>query len=62
GLPLAMGAGVDVPMLLLSDLAGLSIETLNTTAQTGVYMTRCDESFFLREESRDAIVRGHIRS
>jgi carbamoyl-phosphate synthase large subunit len=62
GLPLAMGAGVDVPALLLSDLVGLSLNDLNVNARAGVFMTRCDESFFLGEESRNAIVSRHIRS
>ena len=62
GIPLAIAAGVDVGGLLLSDLAGLSISGLQTTAEAGVYMTRCDESFFLKENARDLPASRHIRS
>lgn len=62
GLPLAIGAGVDVPALLLSDSAHLPIVELNRQAELGVYMTRCDESFFLTEKNREQIPGNHLRS
>ena len=62
GIPLAIAAGVDVGGLLLSDLAGLSVSGLQIEAQVGVYMTRCDESFFLKENERDLSASRHIRS
>ena len=62
GVPLAMAAGVDVPALLLSDVAGLSPEGLERTPRLGVYMTRCDESFFLTEATREQSTGGRLRS
>ncbi len=51
GVPLAIAAGVDVPALLLADAGGLDISGLECQPRTSVYMTRCDESFFLSEQS-----------
>lgn len=61
GVPLAIAAGVDVPALLLSNLAGLSIDRLNCDPQLGVFMTRCDESFFLSEATNEQPTGGHLR-
>ena len=61
GLPLAIAAGVDVPALLLSDIAGLSMSGLDRDPQLGVFMTRCDESFFLTEATNEQPTGGHLR-
>ena len=58
GLPLAVAAGVDVPALLLSLAAGRSIEAYRAIpAEPGWYMTRCDESIFVREDVREQLAR-----
>ncbi len=62
GVPLAIGAGVDVPAFLLSDVSGLSYASLESRAQPGIYMTRCDESFFITEAAREAHQGHRLRS
>ncbi len=53
GIPLAIAAGVDVPRLLLEDLAGLPVTPVPLGAyQIGLYLTRYDDSFFLTEAQR----------
>jgi len=60
GVPLAMAADVDVPALLLADLAGVDSSHLNRNATLGLYMTRCDESFFLMEQQVEQTQSGHL--
>lgn len=53
GLPLAVAAGVDIPGMLLALANNQSIANWNTTYLDHVYMTRCDESLFLRATDRE---------
>jgi carbamoyl-phosphate synthase large subunit len=46
GIPLAFAAGIDVPAILIHLAAGLPVQ-VPETYQTDLYMTRCDESFFV---------------
>jgi carbamoyl-phosphate synthase large subunit len=56
GIPLAIAAGVDVPALLLARLAGHSVEVIGAGAyQTGLFMTRFDDSIMITEQTRDAL-------
>nr|BCX01983.1 MAG: carbamoyl phosphate synthase [Bacteroidota bacterium] len=51
GLPLAIAAGVDAPLWLLADAAGLKVDIPPLgTYREGLYMTRFDDSFFLEEK------------
>jgi carbamoyl-phosphate synthase large subunit len=53
GLPLAIAAGVDAPRWLLAQAAGRAVEAPPLgTYQTGLFMTRFDDSFFVSEEDR----------
>ena len=61
GIPLAMAADVDVPALLLSDIAQLNHSELNRQPKLDVYMTRCDESFFLCEATREQPTGSRLR-
>jgi carbamoyl-phosphate synthase large subunit len=55
GVPLAIAAGVDSPRWLLAHAAGLEVELPPPGSyEQGLYMTRYDESFFIREEDRAA--------
>jgi carbamoyl-phosphate synthase large subunit len=50
GLPLAIAAGVDVPKLLLATAAGIPFDRPRIgDYQTGLYITRFDDSYFLPE-------------
>lgn len=54
GVPLGTAAGVDWPRWLLARNAGLPIEIPSLGSyQTGLYMTRFDDSFFLTETERE---------
>ena len=59
GIPLAIAAGVDVPALLLADAANLTTE-IATEYQAGLYMTRCDESFFVTEKLGEQLTSRHL--
>ncbi len=61
GMPLAIAAGVDSPRWLLAHAAGLEVglPPLGSYEQ-GLYMTRYDESFFIREEDRAADARRRL--
>lgn len=53
GAPLGIAAGVDTPRWLLAQAAGLPVDAPPIGRyQTGVYLTRCDQSFFLTEDER----------
>lgn len=53
GIPLAIAAGVDAPLLLLTRAAGLPIDIPALGSyQTGLYLTRFDDSFLLTESAR----------
>ena len=48
GVPLAIAAGVDIPAILIKFLEGRHVDSEVETEYTeGVYMCRCDESFFV---------------
>jgi len=54
GLPLAIAAGVDAPRWLLARAADVDLDIPPLgTYQTGLYMTRFDDSFFLGGEQRE---------
>jgi carbamoyl-phosphate synthase large subunit len=56
GVPLAIAAGVDFPRYLLAKEAGLSVEIPPLGSyQVGLYLTRCDDSYFLTEADRARI-------
>jgi len=61
GVPLAIAAGVDAPLWLLSRAAGLPIEIPPLgTYKVGLYLTRFDESFFLSEADVEQIRSRYI--
>ncbi len=54
GFPLAVAAGADAPLWLLSRAAGLDFEVPPLgNYQTGLYLTRYDDSFLLTEAQRE---------
>jgi carbamoyl-phosphate synthase large subunit len=56
GAPLGFAAGVRSPEWLLADAAGMEVDPPPVgTYEVGLYMTRYDESLFLREEDRAAL-------
>lgn len=60
GIPLAIAAGIDLSELIRQ--ATLSVPNNGALAsyETGIYMTRCDESFFIKESFRDRIEGSHF--
>ena len=59
GVPLGIAAGMHAPEWLLAHAAGLEVDLPPLGSyEVGLYMTRCDESFFLTEEHRAALA-GH---
>jgi carbamoyl-phosphate synthase large subunit len=61
GVPLGIAAGVDTPRWLLAQAAGLPVETPPIGSyQTGLYLTRFDDSFFLTDETRQKIANHHL--
>jgi carbamoyl-phosphate synthase large subunit len=61
GLPLGVAAGADAPLWLLATLAGLPIDIPPLgTYQTGLYLTRFDDSFFLTEEEYARIASSRL--
>lgn len=61
GIPLAMAAGLNVPALILARVAGIQVDVPELgTYETGLHITRYDESFFLREPEF-AVQRGYQR-
>lgn len=54
GVPLGVAAGVDTPRWLLARAAGIPVDIPPLgTYQTGLYLTRFDDSFFLTETDRE---------
>jgi carbamoyl-phosphate synthase large subunit len=54
GVPLSIAAGVEFPTWLLAKVAGLPVDVPPLgTYQTGLYLTRFDESFFLAADERE---------
>ena len=61
GVPLGIAAGVDAPLLLLARAAGLPVQPPQLgTYQTGLYMTRFDDSFVLTEGDRAEVARYRV--
>jgi carbamoyl-phosphate synthase large subunit len=61
GVPLGIAAGVDSPKWLLAKAAGLPVDLPPLgTYQTGLYLTRFDESFFLTADERDQMASCHL--
>jgi len=62
GIPLGIAAGVDAPRLLLASAAGLPARApVLGSYQTGLYLTRFDDSFFIMESAREAMESHRIR-
>jgi carbamoyl-phosphate synthase large subunit len=56
GAPLGFAAGMRSPEWLLAQAAGMAVDLPELGAyEVGLYMTRYDESLFLREEERAAL-------
>ncbi|NJK79922.1 MAG: ATP-grasp domain-containing protein, partial [Chloroflexaceae bacterium] len=61
GSPLGIAAGVDSPAMLLARAAGIPFEAPPLGSyQTGLHITRFDDSFFLSEEHREQMARNHL--
>jgi carbamoyl-phosphate synthase large subunit len=61
GLPLGIAAGADSPRWLLARAAGLLVEIPPLGSyQTGLHLTRFDESYFLTEAERERMASGHL--
>jgi len=61
GVPLGIAAGVDSPRWLLAKAAGLPVDLPPLgTYQTGLYLTRFDESFFLTADEREQMASCHL--
>jgi carbamoyl-phosphate synthase large subunit len=56
GVPLGIAAGVDAPRWLLARVAGLELDLPSLGAyQTGLYLTRFDDTFFITEAQHEQI-------
>ena len=61
GLPLGIAAGVDAPKWLLANLAGISLSIPPIgTYQTGLYLTRFDDSHFVTKAQREKMASNRI--
>jgi carbamoyl-phosphate synthase large subunit len=61
GIPLGIAAGFDVPLLLLGRCAGMPVGPPPLGSyETGLHITRFDDSFFLEEQRRVQIAGQHI--
>jgi carbamoyl-phosphate synthase large subunit len=61
GVPLGIAAGVDAPLLLLAELAGMRVEhPVLGQFETGLFMTRFDDSFLITETEREQMARHRI--
>lgn len=60
GLPLAIAAGADFPGFLLRLAADLPLPEPIPDYRDGVYMTRCDDSLFLRADNGDHLDRRYL--
>jgi carbamoyl-phosphate synthase large subunit len=62
GVPLAIAAGVDIPALLVAAAMNRPIDWKVTDKYTtGLYMSRCDQSFFVTETQLDEISSDYLR-
>jgi carbamoyl-phosphate synthase large subunit len=61
GVPLGIAAGADSPQWLLARTAGIQIEIPPLgTYQTGLYLTRFDDSYFLSQEDYENMARRRL--
>lgn len=61
GIPLGIAAGANSPLWLLARAAGIAIDIPPIGSyQTGLYITRYNESFFLTESDREELGSHHI--
>ncbi len=60
GLPLAIAAGLDVPAILIALASGKPCQHLLREPEQGLFMTRCDESIFVREDAREPLGRSDL--
>lgn len=61
GAPLGVAAGADYPRWLLARAAGLPLDIPPLGSyQTGLYLTRFDDSFFLSEDDREQMARHRL--
>ena len=61
GVPLGIAAGVDSPRLLLAEAAGIPVDRPAAgNYQTGLYMTRFDDSILLTEQQRNDLASSHL--
>jgi len=61
GVPLGIAAGVDSPRWLLAHAAGLPVDIPPLGSyQTGLYLTRFDDSFFLSEADHDQMASNRL--
>ena len=61
GVPLAIAAGVDIPALLIAAANDQPIDRKVTDPYiTGLYMSRCDQSFFVTETHFDEISNDYL--
>jgi carbamoyl-phosphate synthase large subunit len=61
GVPLGIAAGVDAPRLLLAELAGMPVERPALGRfETGLCMTRFDDSFLITETERERMASRRI--
>jgi carbamoyl-phosphate synthase large subunit len=63
GFPLALAAGVDAPLWYVAQAAGVQVPIPPIGSyQVGLYLTRCDESYFLTEVEHAQMARHSLRS
>lgn len=61
GIPLAIAAGVDIPALLINGAMGkLPSRSVADPYTTGLYMSRCDQSFFVTETQLDELSSDYL--
>jgi carbamoyl-phosphate synthase large subunit len=63
GVPLGIAAGADAPRWLLARAAGIPIDIPplgQACWQIGLYLTRCDDSFFLTEPQRPRLSQHYV--
>lgn len=63
GVPLAIAAGVDIPALIIASAAGMPVDrSARDEYVTNLYMSRCDQSYFVTETELDDISSDYLRS
>ena len=63
GVPLAIAAGVDIPALIIATAADMNVDrSAQDDYVTNLYMSRCDQSYFVTETELDDISSDYLRS